>query len=148
MIAALISFTPHSTFASQNWGTAEVEEFVGSISPSEDEWLDFYVTKLSGTHSPDAAETYAMKRNKVGTGMEGVCLQRPANTKDPTRGHCGASAVWVKGDHRLAMLLNLESRLAQRVLWPLVEGRYRDEHDLYGDALPPTTRPAFDLKVL
>jgi hypothetical protein len=95
-VAALVSFTPQSTFASQNWGKAEVEEFVGSISPSEDEWLDFYVT---GTHSPDAAETYAIKRNKVGTGMEGVCLQRPANTKDTTRGHCGASAVWVKGDH-------------------------------------------------
>lgn len=47
-------------------------------------------------------------------------------TAEITRG-----GVWVKGDHRLAMLLNLESRLAQRVLWPLVEGRYRDEHDLY-----------------
>ena len=39
--------------------------------------------------------------------------------------------VWVEGDERLAMRLNLESRLAQRVLWPLIEGRYRDEHDLY-----------------
>ncbi len=29
------------------------------------------------------------------------------------------------------MALNLESRLAQRVLWPLIDGRYRDEHDLY-----------------
>jgi putative N6-adenine-specific DNA methylase len=29
------------------------------------------------------------------------------------------------------MQLNLECRLAQRVLWPLVEGYYRDEHDLY-----------------
>ncbi|MDP1899697.1 MAG: class I SAM-dependent RNA methyltransferase [Rubrivivax sp.] len=39
--------------------------------------------------------------------------------------------VWVEGDERVAMLLNLESRLAQRVLWPLIEGPYRDEHDLY-----------------
>ncbi|MFY9509550.1 MAG: THUMP domain-containing protein, partial [Rubrivivax sp.] len=39
--------------------------------------------------------------------------------------------VWVEGDERTAMLLNLESRLAQRVLWPLIDGRYRDEHDLY-----------------
>jgi putative N6-adenine-specific DNA methylase len=39
--------------------------------------------------------------------------------------------VWVEGDERTAMALNLESRLAQRVLWPLIEGRYRDEHDLY-----------------
>ncbi len=39
--------------------------------------------------------------------------------------------VWVEGDERAAMRLNLESRLAQRVLWPLVDGPYRDEHDLY-----------------
>ena len=39
--------------------------------------------------------------------------------------------VWVSGDARAAMLLNLESRLAQRVLWPLIDGPYRDEHDLY-----------------
>lgn len=39
--------------------------------------------------------------------------------------------AWVEGDERTAMQLNLESRLAQRVLWPLVDGPYRDEHDLY-----------------
>ncbi len=39
--------------------------------------------------------------------------------------------VWVAGDERTAMLLNLESRLAQRVLWPVAQGPYRDEHDLY-----------------
>ena len=39
--------------------------------------------------------------------------------------------VWVDGDERTAMQLNLESRLAQRVLWPLIDGPYRDEHDLY-----------------
>ena len=33
-----------------------------------------------------------------------------------------------------AMNLNLHSRLAQRVLWPLRGARYRDEHDLYGAA--------------
>ncbi len=50
---------------------------------------------------------------------------------------CGKAAeatrggVWVKGDERLAMLLNLESRLATRVLWPLIDGPYRDEHELY-----------------
>ena len=31
----------------------------------------------------------------------------------------------------LAMLCNLHSRLAQRVLWPLAHGDYRNEHDLY-----------------
>ena len=39
--------------------------------------------------------------------------------------------VWVEGDERTAMQLNLESRLAQRVLWPLIDGPYRDEHELY-----------------
>jgi len=49
----------------------------------------------------------------------------------------GASAeltrggVWVEGDELTAMRLNLHSRLAQRVLWPLIDGPYRDEHDLY-----------------
>ena len=43
----------------------------------------------------------------------------------------GRGGVWVDGDERTAMQLNLESRLAQRVLWPLVDGPYRDEHDLY-----------------
>ena len=39
--------------------------------------------------------------------------------------------VTVEGDERAAMALNLESRLAQRVLWPLVHGAYRHEHDIY-----------------
>ena len=43
----------------------------------------------------------------------------------------GRGGVWVAGDERTAMQLNLESRIAQRVLWPLADGRYRDEHDLY-----------------
>jgi putative N6-adenine-specific DNA methylase len=43
--------------------------------------------------------------------------------------------VWVRGDERTVMQLNLESRLATRVLWPLADGPYRDEHDLY--ALAP-----------
>jgi putative N6-adenine-specific DNA methylase len=43
----------------------------------------------------------------------------------------GRGGVWVEGDERMAMQLNLESRLATRVLWPLVEGYYRDTNDLY-----------------
>jgi putative N6-adenine-specific DNA methylase len=39
--------------------------------------------------------------------------------------------VFVAGDEAAAMRLNLESRLAQRVLWPLAEGPYANEHDLY-----------------
>jgi putative N6-adenine-specific DNA methylase len=39
--------------------------------------------------------------------------------------------VRVRGDAQVAMRLNLESRLAQRVLWPLAQGPYANEHDLY-----------------
>jgi putative N6-adenine-specific DNA methylase len=46
-------------------------------------------------------------------------------------GEATRGGVWVDGDWRTAMQLNLESRLAQRVLWPLIDGPYRDEHDLY-----------------
>jgi putative N6-adenine-specific DNA methylase len=55
-------------------------------------------------------------------------VQRITGTARPktTRG-----GVWVRGDERTVMLLNLDSRLATRVLWPLIDGPYRDEHDLY-----------------
>jgi putative N6-adenine-specific DNA methylase len=43
----------------------------------------------------------------------------------------GRGGVFVDVDEPGVMRLNLESRLAQRVLWPLAEGRYRDEHDIY-----------------
>ncbi|MBL8351490.1 MAG: class I SAM-dependent RNA methyltransferase [Burkholderiaceae bacterium] len=46
--------------------------------------------------------------------------------------------VLVEGDALAAMRLNLESRLAQRVLWPLAHGPYQNEHDLY--ALARTVR--------
>jgi putative N6-adenine-specific DNA methylase len=39
--------------------------------------------------------------------------------------------VQVEGGMPLAMALNLESRIAQRVLWPLAAGPYRDERELY-----------------
>lgn len=39
--------------------------------------------------------------------------------------------VTVRGDEVAAMRLNLESRLAQRVLWPLAHGPYRHELELY-----------------
>lgn len=44
----------------------------------------------------------------------------------PARGGVGVTA-----DAAGAMRLNLESRLAQRVLWPLAEAPYATEHDLY-----------------
>jgi putative N6-adenine-specific DNA methylase len=49
-------------------------------------------------------------------------------------GLVGKGGVFCEGDAQTAMRLNLHSRLAQRVLWPLAGGRYRDEQDLYAMA--------------
>jgi putative N6-adenine-specific DNA methylase len=49
-----------------------------------------------------------------------------AESVQPGRG--GASLI---GSPASAMRLHLESRLAQRVLWQVAEGAYRDEYDLY-----------------
>ena len=43
----------------------------------------------------------------------------------------GRGGVMVDENVENAMRLNLHSRIAQRVLWPMVDGDYRDEHDLY-----------------
>jgi putative N6-adenine-specific DNA methylase len=43
----------------------------------------------------------------------------------------GRGGVMVDESVENAMCLNLRSRIAQRVLWPMVDGEYRDEHDLY-----------------
>ena len=55
----------------------------------------------------------------------------------------GRGGVWARGSARTAMRLNLESRLAQRVLWPLASGPYRDEHDLYDLARRQVDWPAW-----
>ena len=54
---------------------------------------------------------------------------RLLGSSGPVRALRGGVAV--RGDARVAMQLNLETRLAQRVLWPLAHGPYRDELDLY-----------------
>jgi len=43
----------------------------------------------------------------------------------------GRGGVMVNASVENAMRMNLRSRSAQRVLWPIVYGEYRDEHDLY-----------------
>lgn len=43
----------------------------------------------------------------------------------------GRGGVYVEGDIEAAMRLNLGSRLAQRVLWQVADGRYANEDDLY-----------------
>ncbi len=68
-----------------------------------------------------------------GSGVEALLadevLRITGTAAEATRG-----GVWVEGDERTAMALNLHSRLATRVLWPLIDGAYRDEHDLYAMA--------------
>ena len=63
----------------------------------------------------------------------------------------GRGGIWAQGDGLQALRLNLESRIAQRVLWPLVDGPYRDEHDLYDLARrvpwPDWITPAQTLRV-
>ena len=50
---------------------------------------------------------------------------------DEASGEVLRGGVLVEGNALTAMRLNLESRLAQRVLWPLAHGPYENEHDLY-----------------
>jgi putative N6-adenine-specific DNA methylase len=50
---------------------------------------------------------------------------------EPWRGGAVVHANHVDEVALLAMHCNLESRLAQRVLWPLAHGPYRNEQDLY-----------------
>jgi putative N6-adenine-specific DNA methylase len=50
---------------------------------------------------------------------------------DNARIEAGRGGVYVDGDVEAAMKLNLGSRLAQRVLWQLLDGPYANEHDLY-----------------
>jgi putative N6-adenine-specific DNA methylase len=50
---------------------------------------------------------------------------------DTARIEAGRGGVYVDGDAEAAMKLNLGSRLAQRVLWQLLDGPYASEHDLY-----------------
>ncbi|WP_239061997.1 THUMP domain-containing class I SAM-dependent RNA methyltransferase [Ideonella livida] len=52
-----------------------------------------------------------------------------------TRAETGRGGVYVEGTRQDAMALNLGSRIAQRVLWEVAAGPYRDERDLYDLAL-------------
>jgi len=86
----------------------------------------------------------------VAAGVEPLLAEEAARLTG-ARVEVGRGGVWVAGDERTAMRLNLESRLAQRVLWPLADGPYRDEHDLYALARrvdwPAWITPAQTLRV-
>ncbi|MBL8331011.1 MAG: class I SAM-dependent RNA methyltransferase [Rubrivivax sp.] len=63
-------------------------------------------------------------------GAEALLAQELARITGEAAEHARGGA-WVRGSLATAMRINLHSRLAQRVLWPLIDGPYRDEHDLY-----------------
>jgi putative N6-adenine-specific DNA methylase len=63
-------------------------------------------------------------------GVEAFLLDEAQALTTQTIG-AGRGGISLRGDAKLAMRLNLESRLAQRVLWRVAEARYRGEDDLY-----------------
>ena len=64
-------------------------------------------------------------------GVEEWLAEEVARVLPRARVQTRRGGVALEGDPREVMLLNLESRLAQRVLIEAAEGPYRDEHDLY-----------------
>jgi putative N6-adenine-specific DNA methylase len=64
-------------------------------------------------------------------GVEDWLAEEVARVLPQAQVHQRRGGVALEGDPREVMLLNLESRLAQRVLIEVAEGPYRDEQDLY-----------------
>jgi len=64
-------------------------------------------------------------------GVEALLAEEIASLQPGLTLHSARGGVALAGSAELAMRLNLESRLAQRVLWRVAEGSYRSEHDLY-----------------
>ena len=64
-------------------------------------------------------------------GVEALLAEEVARLLPQTPVRALRGGVALAGDPREVMLLNLESRLAQRVLIEVAEGPYRDENDLY-----------------
>ena len=65
-------------------------------------------------------------------GSEQLLAEECARILGATQGiEAGRGGVMVDESVENAMRLNLHSRIAQRVLWPMVDGEYRDERDLY-----------------
>jgi putative N6-adenine-specific DNA methylase len=65
-------------------------------------------------------------------GSEELLAEECVRLLGPNQGVvAGRGGVMVDESVENAMRLNLWSRIAQRVLWPMVDGDYRDERDLY-----------------
>ncbi|WP_295639801.1 THUMP domain-containing protein [uncultured Methylibium sp.] len=70
-------------------------------------------------------------------GVEGLLADEVARLLPQAATQTRRGGVEVQGGAREAMALNLGSRLAQRVLWPLCDAPYRSEDDLYALARTP-----------
>jgi putative N6-adenine-specific DNA methylase len=64
-------------------------------------------------------------------GVEGLLAAEVQRVLPKARVHEARGGVALDGDPHEVMLLNLESRLAQRVLIEVAHGSYRDENDVY-----------------
>ncbi|NKI94507.1 THUMP domain-containing protein [Rhizobacter sp. SG703] len=64
-------------------------------------------------------------------GVEALLEEEVLRILPTAKVHAGRGGVALDGDPLEVMTLNLECRLAQRVLAEVAEGPYRDEHDLY-----------------
>jgi putative N6-adenine-specific DNA methylase len=64
-------------------------------------------------------------------GVEALLEEEVLRILPTAQVHAGRGGVALDGDPQDVMTLNLECRLAQRVLAEVAEGPYRDEHDLY-----------------
>src|SRR6185436_2076899 len=71
-------------------------------------------------------------------GVEALLADEVAALQPGAKLQSARGGVALTGPGELAMRLNLESRLAQRVLWRVADAAYRSEHDLY--ALAHTVR--------
>ncbi len=99
LAAVLYCFIPQPTYASQTWMSQDIGDTSGSKRNGEDEWVVFYEASLPVANSPNARESFAIKRNELSTGVQWACGWVPINPKNPRKKHCGSSVVWVKGDH-------------------------------------------------
>jgi putative N6-adenine-specific DNA methylase len=64
-------------------------------------------------------------------GTEALLADEAARIVPGARIEAARGGVTLHGDERAAMALNLHSRLAQRVLWPVAEGPCADSHAVY-----------------
>ena len=64
-------------------------------------------------------------------GVETLLAQEVARILPAAAARAGRAGVALEGGPHEVMTLNLESRLAQRVLVEVAHGPYRDEHDIY-----------------